>query len=92
MSFYVSITTIKKYKVALDILLASLPEEWKNKYIIVYQDEPENGITVFEDGRIEVRITNNLSDYGNWVGMQMLIDANVVPKDTWFLFIHDKCS
>ncbi len=92
MSFYVSITTIKKYKVALDILLASLPEEWKNKYIIVYQDEPENGITVFEDGRIEVRITNNLSDYGNWVGMQMLIDANVVPKDAWFLFIHDTCK
>jgi hypothetical protein len=92
MSFYVSITTIKKYKVALDMLLASLPEEWKNKYIVVYQDEPENGITVFEDGHIEVRITNNLSDYGNWVGAQILIDTNVVPRDTWFLFIHDTCK
>jgi len=92
MTFYVSITTIHKYKVALDMVVASLPEEWKNKYIIVYQDEPENGITVFEDGHIEVRITNNLSDYGNWIGAQMLIDANVVPTDAWFLFIHDTCK
>jgi len=92
MSFYVSITTIQKYKAALDIMLASLPEEWKNKYIVVYQDEPVNEFTVFEDGHIEVKITNNLSDYGNWIGMQMLIDNNVVPKDTWFLFVHDTCK
>lgn len=74
------------------MVLASLPEEWKNKYILVYQDEPENAVTVFEDGHIEVKITNNLSDYGNWIGVQMLIDTNVVPRDTWFLFIHDTCK
>jgi hypothetical protein len=92
MNFYVSITTIRKYKVALDMLLSSLPETWKNKYILVYQDEEENGYKVFEDGHIEVYIVNNLSDYGNWVGVNMLLQKNVVPQDTWFLFIHDTCK
>lgn len=92
MNFYVSITTIRKYKVALDMLLQSLPDEWKNKYILVYQDEEENGYKIFDDGHIEVYIVNNLSDYGNWVGINMLLQKNVVPQDTWFLFIHDTCK
>lgn len=92
MNFYVSITTIRKYKVALDMLLKSLPDEWKNKYILVYQDEEENGYKIFDDGHIEVYMLNNLSDYGNWVGVNLLLEKNVVPQDTWFLFIHDTCK
>jgi hypothetical protein len=96
MNFFVSITTIRKYKVALDILLESLPNEWKNKYILVYQDENMDehleNYRVFEDGHIEVYIPNNLSDYGNWVGLNILLEKKVVPDDTWFLFIHDTCK
>ena len=92
MDFYVSITTIKKYKIALDILIDSLPMEWKDKYIVVYQNENENDFKIFEDGHIEVYITNNLSDYGNFVGVNMLLDLNIIPQNSWFLFIHDTCK
>jgi len=91
MNFYVSITTIKKYKEALDMLLDSMPNEWKNKYIIVYQDETDEGFHVFDDGHIEVYLKNNIYDYGNWVGVGVLLENNVIPQDSWFLFIHDTC-
>ena len=92
MDFYVSITTIKKYKSALDILINSLPIEWKDKYILVYQNENENDFKIFEDGHIEVYITNNLSDYGNFVGVNMLFNLNIIPQNSWILFIHDTCK
>ena len=47
MNFYLAITTIKKYKPALDMLINSLPFEWTNKYILVYQDENENNFKIF---------------------------------------------
>lgn len=90
-SFYVAITTIKKYKVALNMLINSLPKEWKNKYIIVYQEEDNDGFFINKDGHIEVKIKNNIHDYGNWIGIDLLIENNVVKKDSWFLFIHDTC-
>ena len=90
--FYVAITTIKKYKVALDMIINSLPSEWKNKYIIVYQDENIENYKIFDDGHIEVYISNNLSDYGNYVGINKLLDENVIPQDSWFLFVHDTCK
>jgi len=92
MNFHICITTIKKYKIALDMLIESMPNEWKNKYILVYQDEDKNDFSVHEDGHIEVYITNNLSDYGNFVGINMLLEAKVVQQDSWFLFIHDTCK
>jgi hypothetical protein len=73
-NFYVSITTIQKYKPALDMLLESLPNEWRDKYILVYQAEEEESYKVFEDGHIEVYIKNNLSDYGAFVGINMLLE------------------
>ena len=82
-------TTIRKYKVALDVLLETIPEKWK--YILVYQNENENSFKIFED-HIEVYITNNLSDYGNFVGVNMLLELNIIPCDSWFLFIHDTCK
>jgi len=92
MNFYLAITTIKKYKVALDLILSSLPQEWKNKYIIVYNDEKFNKFEIFDDGHIEVYIKNNLSDYGNWVGINILLQNNIIPQNTWFLFVHDTCK
>lgn len=92
MSFYVSITTISHYKPALDLLLSSLPPSWARLYILVYQNEPRSDYKVFDDGHIEVYITNNLSDYGNWVGLHMLLSRGVVPLDSSFLCIHDTCQ
>jgi hypothetical protein len=78
------------------MLIESLPKEWKNKYILIYQNEKredhEDNYHVFEDGHIEVYIRNNLSDYGHWVGINILLEKNIIPKDTWFLFIHDTCK
>jgi hypothetical protein len=92
MNFYISITTIKKYKSALDVLIDSLPNEWKNKYILVYQNEDENNFKICEDGHIEVYISNNLSDYGNFVGVNMLFESNIIPQNSWILFVHDTCK
>jgi hypothetical protein len=91
-TFYVSITTIQKYKPALDMLLESLPNEWRDKYILVYQAEEEESYEVFPDGHIEVKIKQNLSDYGNWVGVDILLKNNIVAQDAWFLFVHDTCK
>jgi hypothetical protein len=92
MNFFVCVTTIKKYEVALEMLITSLPNEWKHQYILVYQNENENSFKIFEDGHIEVYITNNLSDYGNYVGINMLLENKIVPDNSWFLFIHDTCK
>ncbi len=92
MNFYISITTIRKYKPALDILLCSLPIEWRNRYILVYQNEEETSIDIFKDGHIEVCIENNLSDYGNWIGVYLLFAKKIIPDESWILFIHDTCK
>jgi hypothetical protein len=89
MNFYVSIVTQKKRKIALDKLLHSLPQEWK--YIIIYQGENTDEFTIFDDGHIEVSLKNNIYNYGNWVGCNLLLTNNIIPKDSWFLFIHDTC-
>jgi len=91
MNFYISITTIKKYKPALDILLNSLPKEWKNKYILIYENEENMDYFIHPDGHIEVTIPNNIFDYGNWVGIGFLLESGIIPHDSWFLFIHDTC-
>ena len=92
MNFFVSITTIRTYQPALDMMIQSLPDEWKNKYIVVYQNENENHYKVFLDGHIEVYLKNNLSDYGNFVGINMLFDLNIIPQNSWILFVHDTCK
>jgi len=90
--FYVSITTMRKYKIALDMLLESMPHKWKSRYILIYQDEEKEDYNIFEDGHIEVYLKNNISDYGNWVGVSILLENNIVPANSWFLFIHDTCK
>ena len=76
-------------------MLDSLPPDWKNKYILVYQDEHmedhEENTRIFEDGHIEVYLPNNISDYGNWVGVNILFEKNIIPPDSWILFVHDTC-
>jgi len=91
-NFYVVIPTIKKYDKALEICINSLPNEWKNKYIVVYQNEHYDLYNVFEDGHIEVKIRNNLYELGTYVGVQLLFNERVIPEDSIFLFIHDTCK
>lgn len=92
MNLFVTITSIKKYNIALNKIINSLPKEWEKNYIIVYNNEPKNDYKICEDGHIEVYITNNLFDYGNWVGINLLLEAKVLPQDSWFLFVHDTCK
>jgi hypothetical protein len=91
-NFYICITTIVGYEVALNSLLDSMPLEWKDKYILVYQKADEENICLFEDGHIEIHIKNNLQDYGNWIGIYKLLEQELIPKDSCFLFIHDTCK
>lgn len=91
-NFFVCITSIRKYKSALDVIIESLPTEWKDKYIVVYNNEDTDNYKKFDDGHIEVYIKNNLSDYGNWLGINILLKDNIIPQDSWCLFVHDTCK
>jgi hypothetical protein len=91
-NFFVCIPTISGYEAALNLLINSMPHEWRNRYILVYQKEQTEKIVIFEDGRIEVYIKQNLHDYGTWIGIYKLLDKNLLPKDSCFLFIHDTCK
>jgi len=91
MDFYIVIPTIRnKYQIALNTLLQSIPDNFKN-YIIIYQDEESVEINTFQDGHIELSIPNNIFEYGNWIGTGILLEKNILPPSTWFLFIHDTC-
>jgi hypothetical protein len=91
MDFYIVIPTIRnKYQIALNTLLQSIPDNFKN-YIIIYQEEESVEINTFQDGHIEISIPNNIFEYGNWVGTGILLENKILPPDTWFLFIHDTC-
>ena len=93
-SLYIVIPTLKSYKIALDLLLLSLPEQWKTRVIIIYQKEKEESFTMFPDGRIEVYLDRNIYEYGSWIGVNLLLKNKIIPYDSWFLFLHDtsKCG
>lgn len=92
MNYYLVIPTLKGYEPALSLLKSSLPEEWKSRCIYVYQKEEVDSITQQIDGSIRITLQRNIYEYANWVGAQMALDADLVPKDTWFLFLHDTCK
>jgi len=91
-NLYVVIPTIRSYKVALDLLLSSIPKQWQQKLILVYQKEKEESFTVFPDGHIEVYLDRNIYEYGSWTGVNLLLDHNIIPYESWFLFLHDTCK
>jgi hypothetical protein len=91
-SLYIVIPTIRSYKVALDLLLESLPEQWKTKVILIYQKEKEESFTVFPDGHIEVYLDRNIYEYGSWIGVNLLLENKIIPFDSWYLFLHDTCK
>ena len=56
---YISIITIKGYEKALDMLLESIPETFRN-IIIIYQNEENESVSVNEKDHIIVKIRHNL--------------------------------
>jgi hypothetical protein len=86
-NLYICIATIKGYEVALDRMVASLPKQFN--YIVVFSNEPEEKYEIVHDKRINVYIKNNIYEYGTWVGVNYLIENNVVHGGDWFLFTHD---
>lgn len=92
MNPYIVITSLKGYEVARNVLLQSLPPGWEKRYILVYQKEAEDNCKVCEDGHIEVMLQRNIYEYGAWIGVKLLLDNNIIPQDSWFLFIHDTCK
>jgi hypothetical protein len=91
-SLYIVIPTLKSYKVALDLLLSSLPEKWKTKIIIVYQKEQNESFTIFSESHIEVYLDRNIYEYGSWIGVNLLLENKILPEESWFLFLHDTCK
>lgn len=91
-SLYIVIPTLRSYKVALDLLLKSLPQQWKTKVILIYQKEKEESFSVFPDLYIEVYLDRNIYEYGSWIGVNLLLENKIIPDDSWFLFLHDTCK
>jgi len=88
--FYIVITTMRTYKVALEILLSSLPVS--TKYILVYSNEQKNDFKVNTEGNIEVSIINNIYEYGAYLGVNLLLENKIISNKSIFLFIHDTCN
>jgi hypothetical protein len=90
--FYISITTMKKYKEALDKLIESLPEGFTN-YIIIYQDEDDGDYYARkEDGHYEVYLKRNIYEYGAWEGLYILKQNGILKDDDYILMLHDTCK
>jgi hypothetical protein len=90
-NFFVAFTTTAGYEKAASKLIESLPPAWQGKYIQINQNASAKNYEVAEDGHIVVNMARNMFQFGNWVGIQYLIDNNVIPRDAWFLFLHDTC-
>lgn len=91
-NFFVAFTTTVGYEKAASQLIASLPPAWQGKYIQINQNAAAKNYDVAEDGHIVVNMGRNMYQFGNWIGVQYLIDNNVIPRDAWFLFLHDTCT
>jgi len=68
---YIVITTIKKYNKALAELIQTLPSTLKR--IIIYSGEEEDSYSIDESGNINVCISQNLYDYGVFIGLYILL-------------------
>jgi hypothetical protein len=90
-NFFVAFTSTQGYGKAATKLIESLPVQWKGKYIQINQNTASKNYVVAEDGHITVNLIRNMHQFGNWIGVQYLIDNNVIPRDAWFLFLHDTC-
>lgn len=89
---FIAIATIDKYSTARSALLESLPESSKQNTLLVFSGEPEDTFPVRNsDGILEVRIRNNIYEYGLFVGLKRAFDALLIPASEDVLLLHDTC-
>ena len=74
---YVVIPTHRSYKDFYEKLKKTIPVFVQT--ITVYQQEENEGYKKLPDGSYEVTIKQNLYEYGAWIGLQILINANELP-------------
>ena len=74
----------------LKTLLASIPEMFSD-YIIIRQRAASDQYKIFDDGHIEVSLKRDIKDFGFYIGIGMLIKANVIPLTAWYMIVHDSC-
>lgn len=84
-------TTRSNYEV-YNHLWSTMPVEAQNRSITVYQNEPVEMIVQKISGNIEIMITQNLFEYGAWVGVYKVVQEYLACIDDWFLMIHDSCA
>ena len=88
---YISIITIKGYEQALNMLLQSIPKTFKN-IIIIYQNEENESIMINENKYIIVKIRHNIYEYGSFIGLYRVLEANLIDKNEIILLLHDTCK
>jgi hypothetical protein len=74
----------------LQEMIATIPKSFSN-YIVIRQGASSDQYKVFEDGHIEVNLKRDIQDYGFYIGIGMLIKANIIPMIAWYLLVHDTC-
>jgi hypothetical protein len=74
----------------LKSMLASIPKTFGD-YIIIRQGASTDQYKMFEDGHIEVSLKRDIQDYGFYIGIGMLIKANIIPMTAWYLLVQDSC-
>jgi hypothetical protein len=87
---YIVITTIKKYSKALAELIQTLPSTLKR--IIIYSGEEEDSYSIDESGNINVCISQNLYDYGVFIGLYILLQNGIISEKDWLVVLHDTCK
>lgn len=88
---YISIVTLKGYENALNTLLESIPDDFKN-IIIIYQNEPNEIIEINSKNYIIVKIKHNIYEYGAFIGLYRVFNSNLIDKDEIVLMLHDTCK
>ncbi len=74
----------------LKSMLASIPKAFSD-YIIIRQGEVSDHYKIYDDGHIEVSLKREIQDCGFYIGIGMLIKADVIPMTAWYLLVHDSC-
>jgi hypothetical protein len=85
------IPTIAKYRVALDMLLASLRAAGipSKSIILVYGMEAEESVQRHPEGYLRVNITRNLYEYNGFFGVTLINSIIPYMEENVFLLLHD---
>lgn len=87
---YIVIMATTRNKKALSSVIKTVPKSFAD-YIVIHQGAQADKIKTFDDGHIKVTLQRDIKDYGFYVGVGMLIKANIIPMTAWYLLINDTC-